>query len=139
MLSPHRRSSFLTLGGAPRFHRFRIGCQVIDLGECRSVGFQHLYRISLEHLLYVAIGVSKITKDQGTRRTGVHTGRLQSVFQSVPAELTFLCYLLQRIEISDGVGAGGYAVFAPDAPMRVHYDDAVIELICRSSRTVAQA
>src|SRR3989304_6003360 len=121
MLSPHRRSSFLTLGGAPRFHRFRIGCQVIDLGECRSVGFQHLYRISLEHLRYVTTGVSKITKDQGARWTGVHTGRLQSIFQSVPAELALLCNLLQRTEISDGVGTRGNAVFAPDAPMGVYH------------------
>ena len=79
--------------------------------------------------------IVQIPKHSRPARTGLHTGRLKACLYPIQTPITFLSNMMQRIDVSHPIRAGGHTVSATDTPMRVDVHDAVIALIGCLHRT----
>src|SRR5579859_4254218 len=88
-----------------------------------------------QQLRDLAVTGVEISRDDGVLRADHNTGRLQSNFGAVGAEMAFGRGAFVRIDVDGIVWAGLHAGFAPDTSLGAEINDAVFALVHRGHRT----
>jgi hypothetical protein len=130
---------FVPLPSLHGIHGIQVALNVKNLRIGSQVRFDYLSWKGGQQLSDLALGVPHIPEDSSPTQAGLHAGWFNSRIHAVPAELTFLNDSFQRVDGAHVIRAGGHAVFAPDAAMRVNHHDAILALPGSLDWAVGQA
>ncbi len=118
-----------------RIQRDIVSAEVVNVGACALLGSANFRVVVSDDLRRFGIGIIQITGNDRMHRADDDTGRFQSLFDSVGAEVAFLDGAEIIVEVQRIVRAGLHTCPATDAGVAIDVDNSIRAFLKRVDGT----
>ena len=120
---------------APRIQRDIVSAEVVDVGACALLGSANFGVVVRDDLRRSGVGIIEIAGNDRLHGADDDTGRFESLFDSVGAEVAFLDGAEIIVEIQRIVGARLHTCPATDARVAIDVDNSIRAFLKRIDGT----